>query len=103
MLEQIKIEMDKLMNAEEMQAKVKETTLKLLGETNENNCGFYHYPLLTWGHTNLHYQMCYTLKSRLIEFGKQRDKAKVKIKHSEPLPTPKRLKVKAAKLVSSMS
>lgn len=74
-----------------------------MNETNYKSCGYCYHPLLTWGHTNLHHQICPTLKTGLLEFWKERVRAKVKVKPAESLPTPKPPKVQATKPVTNMS
>ena len=56
MLAQIKIEMDAVLNSVNTNAKVKETTEKLMNEVNNSNFGHCFHPLLSLGDTNLHYK-----------------------------------------------
>lgn len=85
--------MDDIINSANSNAKFKEATEKLINEVNNISCGhcFHPHPLLSWCHNNLHYQFYQSIRNKIFEFWKIRDKAQVKIKPKEPTPakTPK--------------
>jgi hypothetical protein len=71
--------MDGIINSANTNAKVKEATEKLMNEVSNSSCGHCFHPLISWGHNNLQYQFCQSLRNKIFEFWKMRDKARVKI------------------------
>lgn len=81
--------MDAIMSSANSNANFKEATEKLMYEFNNSTYGHCFHPPLSLGHTNLHFQFCQSLRNKIFELWKMRDKAKVKPKKPIPVITPK--------------
>ena len=74
MVAQAQLETEANLKSAETSDSVKEATFKLMTEKNTESCGSCSHPLLNWGYINLHYQICFKLKTSLKDFLKMKAK-----------------------------